>query len=128
MLRREMRLSRRQIKKVVAFLTKKTYSHSHLIGRNEAKEKIGLGSMIEFADKDTYDLMEKLYEHIESDLSLSDPLDFQEELRKAAPNPAKIDAVPCLVQSEKLNFEGKSNIIILPNGQVPPPSFKWHLL
>jgi hypothetical protein len=127
-LRRKERLSDRQIKKVVANLTEKTYSHSHLIGRNEARDKIGLGSMIEFANKETFSLMEKLFECIDTDLSLNDPFDFQEEIKKAAPNPTSVDVIRCLMQSEKMNYEGKSNIVILPNGQIQPPSFKWHLV
>jgi hypothetical protein len=126
-LRKTNRLSDDEIKKIVINLTEKTYSHSHLIGRIEARKDIGLGPMIEFADEDTYRVMELLYDQIDSDLDLSKSFDIQEELAKTAPNQATISAVRCIIQSEKLNFEGKSNVIILANGQIPRPSFKWVL-
>ncbi len=128
MLRKKDRLSDAQIKKVVSNLTEKTYSHLHLIGRSEARDKIGLKSMIEFADETTYKLMEDMYGILESELQLETPFDFQEELKKSNPNPASVAATRCIAQTTELNFEGKSTIVILPNGQVPQPPFKWELV
>ncbi len=126
-LRKTNKLTETEIEKIVTNLTEKTYSHTHFIGRTEAKQDIGFGPMIEFADKETFEIMEKIFDQIESDLQLSEPFNVQEELEKVAPNPAKISAVRCIMQSEKMNFEGKSDVTILPNGQVQAP-FKWDVV
>ncbi|HUI31656.1 MAG TPA: hypothetical protein VLX91_15715 [Candidatus Acidoferrales bacterium] len=127
-LRSKNRLSDTQIKNVVSNLTEKTFAHMHLIGRSEAKNKIGLGSMIEFADEKTNELMENMYTIVESDLQLETPFDLQEELKRNAPNAVTVTATRSIAQSTDLNYEGKSTIVIHPNGQVQQPSFKWELV
>lgn len=121
-------LSKRQVRQVVTNLTEKTYSHFHLIERIEARDKIGLKTMIEFADRDTFELMEEIYSALEAELQFDVPFDFQEELRRASPNQASVSVTRSIAQSTDLNFEGKSTIVVLQNGQVPPISFKWELV
>ena len=44
---------KRRISTIVENLTEKSYSHHHFIGRKEAKESVGFGSMIEFSSPET---------------------------------------------------------------------------
>ena len=47
------KLGDKQIDEVVEYLTEKLYSHRHFINRNEAKNIIGFGDMVEYSDKET---------------------------------------------------------------------------
>lgn len=47
------KLADKRIDEVVEYLTEKLYSHRHFINRNEAKNIIGFGEMIEYSDKET---------------------------------------------------------------------------
>ena len=49
-----------EIEKVIEFLTEKLYSHQYYIGRKEAKEDLGIKSVV-FADKELSDLMTEVY-------------------------------------------------------------------
>lgn len=116
-----------RIKQIVEQLTEKLFSHQHLIGRYEAKDKVGFGDVIEFADSKTFDGIEKLFEAISADFQLLEPLQVQEELEKIKPKPLSMDSLRAVIQSEKTNYEGKSNISIFPSGQVNAP-FEWKLV
>lgn len=47
------KLADKRIDEVVEYLTEKLYSHRHFINRNEAKNIIGFGEMVEYSDKET---------------------------------------------------------------------------
>jgi hypothetical protein len=116
--------NRRKVKQIVENLTQKAYSHNHFIGRREAKNVIGMGDMIEFADEKTFKLIESLYVELEKDLLLNKALMIEEEIIKAKQGPVTIDCLRALVQSENVNIEGRSEITIYENGQVKNP-FHW---
>jgi len=50
------KLQDKQVNEVVEYLTEKLYSHRHFINRREAKDIIGLGSVIEYSPKTTKDI------------------------------------------------------------------------
>ncbi len=114
----------KRINQIVSNLTEKAYTHAHFINRREAKEDIGFGNIIEYADEKTFELSEKLFEVISNELLLDVSLDVQGEIEKSKPQPISIQCVRSLAQSENVNFEGVSNITIYPNGQVVSP-FRW---
>lgn len=58
-----------EIEKVIDFLTEKLYSHQYYIGRKEAKEDLGIKSVI-FADKELSDLMTEIYEEYEKEMNM----------------------------------------------------------
>lgn len=47
------KLADKRIDEVVEYLTEKLYSHRHFINRNEAKNIIGFGDMVEYSNKET---------------------------------------------------------------------------
>lgn len=51
--RRKNKLTEKQTEELIENLTEKLYSHSHLINRNEAKNIIGFGKIIEYSTKGT---------------------------------------------------------------------------
>ncbi|MBI2429488.1 MAG: hypothetical protein HYV29_11970 [Ignavibacteriales bacterium] len=121
------KLTKQQAKKVVENLTQKAYSHKHFIGRREARETIGLGRMIEDANGNTYDLMEKLFNEINKDLDLDNTLLIEDEIETAKVKGEQsftIDSTRAILQSESICIEGKSAITVYVNGQVRNP-FKW---
>jgi transcription antitermination factor NusG len=77
-----------EVKKIIEFLTEKLYSHQYFIGRKEAKEDLGIKSVV-FADKELSDLMTELYEEYKQEMRLGenwDPIveigEGNQELRK----------------------------------------------
>jgi hypothetical protein len=119
--------NKKRIDDIVENLTEKAYQHNHLVGRKEAKYKVGLGEIIEFAeDPDPADLVliENLFAAIEGDTLVNVPLNVEEALQQSAGQPAVIDCIRALVQADQLNVEGKSTVVIAPNGQVKA-GFYW---
>jgi ATP-dependent protease ClpP protease subunit len=114
---------KKQIEDIISYLTEKSYSHTHFIGRREARDN-GFGKIIEYADAKTQEISDHLFEIISKDMLLDDPFDVQTEIEKNKPKPVMIDSIRAITQSEKCNFEGISNITIYPNGQVVAP-FRW---
>lgn len=47
------KLADKRIEEVVEYLTEKLYSHRHFINRNEAKNIIGFGDVVEYSNKET---------------------------------------------------------------------------
>lgn len=58
-----------QISKIIEYLTEKLYSHQYLIGRKEAKEKIGLSSVV-YAENELAQAMTELYEEYKKEMEL----------------------------------------------------------
>ena len=58
-----------QIEKIVEFFTEKLYSHTYFIGRKEAKEELGVKSVVE-ADLDLSNLMSDLYAEYATEMEL----------------------------------------------------------
>lgn len=59
-----------EVEKVIEFLTEKLYSHQYCIGRKEAKEDLGIKSVV-FADKDFSDLMTEIYEEYNREMNMT---------------------------------------------------------
>lgn len=59
-----------EVDKVVDFLTEKLYSHQYYIGRKEAKEDLGIKTVID-APKDLADLMTEIYEEYNSEMQMT---------------------------------------------------------
>lgn len=57
------------IEKVVEFFTEKLYSHTYFVGRKEAKEELGVKSVVE-ADKELSKLMSDLYAEYAKEIGL----------------------------------------------------------
>ena len=60
-----------EVEKVIEFLTEKLYSHQYYIGRKEAKEDLGIKSVV-FADKDLSDLMTDVYEEYNNEMNMTE--------------------------------------------------------
>jgi len=58
-----------EIEKIVEYFTEKLYSHQYFIGRKEAREDLGLQSVV-YADAALSKLMTELYEKYESEMEL----------------------------------------------------------
>ncbi len=58
-----------EVEKVIEFLTEKLYSHQYYIGRKEAKEDLGIKSVV-FAGQDLSDLMTDIYEEYEKEMNM----------------------------------------------------------
>ncbi len=58
-----------EIKKIVDYFTEKLYSHQYFIGRKEAKEDLGLNTVIN-ADNDLAQAMSELYEEYAKEMNL----------------------------------------------------------
>ncbi len=58
-----------QIEKIVEAFTEKLYSHMYFIGRKEAKEELGVKSVVD-ADAELSDLMSKLYSEYATEMDL----------------------------------------------------------
>jgi len=58
-----------EIEKVIKFLTEDLYSHQYYIGRKEAKEDLGIKTVIN-ANKDLADLMTEIYEGYEAEMNM----------------------------------------------------------
>ena len=60
-----------EVEKVIEFLTEKLYSHQYYIGRKEAKEDLGIKSVV-FADKELSDLMTEIYEEYNKEMKMTE--------------------------------------------------------
>src|SRR3989339_870445 len=58
-----------QIEKIVEAFTEKLYSHTYFIGRKEAKEELGVKSVVD-ADSELSDLMSNLYSEYANEMEL----------------------------------------------------------
>jgi ClpP class serine protease len=66
-------LKEEQIEKVVEFFTEKLYSHTYFIGRKEAKEELGVKSVVD-ADAELSKLMSDLYTEYANEIGLGNPI------------------------------------------------------
>ncbi|OGI29663.1 MAG: hypothetical protein A2288_00915 [Candidatus Moranbacteria bacterium RIFOXYA12_FULL_44_15] len=55
------KLAEKQIKEITEHLTQKLYSHKHLINREEAKEIVGFGNIIEFGRGETKEIIDSIF-------------------------------------------------------------------
>ncbi len=76
-------LSEKQCKEIIDNLTQELYSHSHLINRREARELVGFGKLIEFANKSTEAVSIALFDATSALLELDTEFDPPAILREA---------------------------------------------
>lgn len=69
------KLADKQIDEVVEYLTEKLYSHSHFINRNEAKNIIGFGDMIEYTNKETKKIILEMIKYFNGLLKIKETFD-----------------------------------------------------
>jgi len=72
-----------EIEKVVDYFTEKLYSHQYFIGRGEAREDLGLNSVV-FADDSLSKVMTDLYEEYKKELDLGALWNPEDELGQNA--------------------------------------------
>lgn len=68
-----------EIEKVIEFLTEKLYSHQYYIGRKEAKEDLGIKSVID-ADKELSDLLTAMYEAYHEEMKMTEMWNPESEI------------------------------------------------
>lgn len=113
----------KQSKEIIEHLTQKLFSHRHLINRREAKNTVGFGDMIEFADLKTKELSDKLFTESADLLELKDdfnPLAFLGNDQEKAYSLKR-----ALVYSTVANYSFKSDYLI---SKIPDPSGKQQIL
>jgi len=72
-------LKEEEIEKIIDFLTEKLYSHQYYIGRKEAKEDLGIKSVV-FADKELSDLMTEIYEEYNNEMKMTEVWNLENEI------------------------------------------------
>jgi len=72
-------LREEEIEKVIEFLTEKLYSHQYYIGRKEAKDDLGIKSVVE-ADKELSDLMTEVYEQYNKEMLMTEMWNPENEI------------------------------------------------
>jgi hypothetical protein len=78
-----------EIEKVIEFLTEKLYSHQYFIGRKEAKEDLGIKTVV-YADKELSDLMTEIYEEYEKEMNMKSVWNPEAEFAKGEKQNYKI--------------------------------------
>lgn len=68
-----------EIEKVIDFLTEKLYSHQYFIGRKEAKDDLGLKTVV-YTDSTTTELITNLYDEYKKEMELEKPWNPEGEL------------------------------------------------
>jgi ATP-dependent protease ClpP protease subunit len=71
----KIKLSEKQAEQITSQLTETLFSHQHYINRKEAKELVGFGDLIEYADAATAKLIDGLYEAYKKEMQLSQEFD-----------------------------------------------------
>ncbi len=97
-----------EVEKIIEFLTEKLYSHQYYIGRKEAKEDLGIKSVV-FAGKELSDLMTEIYEEYEKEMNMRTIWNPENEFSKGQNQNYKIAFVESAEISNKfeINMEFK---------------------
>ena len=97
-----------EVEKIIEFLTEKLYSHQYYIGRKEAKEDLGIKSVV-FADKELSDLMTEIYEEYNKEMRMTEMWNPEMEFAKGQNQNYKIAFVESAEISNKfeINMEFK---------------------
>lgn len=97
-----------EVEKVIEFLTEKLYSHQYYIGRKEAKEDLGIKSVV-FAEKELSDLMTEIYEEYNKEMEMTEIWNLELEFMKGQNQEYKIAFVESAESSNHfgINMEFK---------------------
>ena len=93
------KMSDSEVEQIVEYFTEKLYSHQYFIGRKEAKESLGLGS-VTYADKETSGLMTQLYDLYAKEMNTSEQWTPEVELG-AGMSQKEIEYVISFIESGK---------------------------
>lgn len=115
-----------QIEKIVESFTEKLYSHMYFVGRKEAKEELGLKSVVD-ADADLSDLMSKLYSEYALEMELQNAVWNPENEIGVNANQNKKEYKVAFVESAelskiyKLTMEFKRQQVMIQQGNIQVP-------
>lgn len=116
------RVDSEKANKIVGNLTQKLFSHSHLINRREAKDMIGFGEIIEFADDKTKDLMDALFDFYMDKLEVNKDFD---PMKVIGQNPtANYELCSVAIHSDIIKYNLITNYLI---SHLPNPSGQQQL-
>lgn len=107
----------KQCKEIVENLTQKLYSHKHLINRREAKEGVGFGEIIEFADLNLKKASDKVFDYAVRLLELKS--EFNPMGIMGVSSEKKASFKRALIYSERIKFSFTSEYLFK---KIPDPS------
>jgi hypothetical protein len=124
-----------EVEKVIEFLTEKLYSHQYFIGRKEAKEDLGIKSVV-FADKEFSDLMTEIYEEYNKEMRMTEIWNPEMEFAKGQNQEYKIAFVENAENSSHfgINMEFKKVQQSIPQQtpqgiiQIPQEQIVWRMV
>ena len=124
-----------EIEKVIEFLTEKLYSHQYYIGRKEAKEDLGIKTVIE-ANKELSDLMTEIYEEYNKEMKMREIWNPELEFAKGQNQEYKIAFVESAEISSHfgINMEFKKVQQNIPQQtpagiiQIPQEQIVWRMI
>jgi ClpP class serine protease len=88
-----------EIEKIIKAFTEELYSHQYFVGRKEAKEELGLKSVV-FADIELSKLMSELYTEYEKEMEFGKPWNPENELGANTSQNKKSYAIASIESSE----------------------------
>ncbi|MEK7124506.1 MAG: hypothetical protein AAB877_02380 [Patescibacteria group bacterium] len=123
------KLSEEEIQKIVDYFTEKLYSHQYFIGRKEAKEELGVNTVVE-APENLAILMTELYEEYKNEMGLG--INYWNLESELGPTLAynKKDYKIAYIESEKmanyfeLSLEFKKGQVNTPQGMQDQVAFR----
>ena len=92
-----------EIEKIVDYFTEKLYSHQYFIGRKEAKEDLGVKSVV-FADQNLSNVMTELYEEYKKEMGLGKIWNPENELGVNAVQNKKDYKISYIESSQLSNY------------------------
>ncbi|MFH1233416.1 MAG: hypothetical protein V1649_02070 [Patescibacteria group bacterium] len=96
------KIKEEEIEKIVEFFTEKLYSHTYFIGRKEAKEELGVKSVVD-ADAELSKLMSDLYIEYSTEMELQNAVWNPENELGPNTSQTKKEYKVAFVESEKLS-------------------------
>jgi hypothetical protein len=116
-------VSEKQSKEIIENLTQKLYSHSYLINRKEAKNSIGFGNIVEFADPRTKELAGKIFDEAMELLEIKKDFNPLNLLGTDAEKTLQLKRA--LIYGPRIKYSFKSDYLIV---KVPDPSGKQQIM
>jgi ATP-dependent protease ClpP protease subunit len=116
-------VSDKQSKEIIEHLTQKLFSHRHLINRREAKNTVGFGNIIEFANENTKKIADKIFDEAVELLEMKrdfDPIALLGEEQEKT-----VQFKRALVYSSVAKYSFKSDYLV---SKVPDPSGKQQMV
>jgi len=92
-----------EIGKIVDYFTEKLYSHQYFIGRHEAKEDLGVKTVVS-ADKEVAKLMAELFEEYKKEMVLGGAWNPETELGEGRAINTKAYKLACIENADSANY------------------------